>query len=176
MPERKFPIVINKCNSEIDLLLDNKKQLLNLLGDCLTPQFYSYFNLLHSNSESLVQFQDRLSRISDWREKGTLRDFTNIIKIEDCRWLDNLVAACFISYAKTSDNIPKGNCKGLTLIVPSSKDYIFNCLKESARNIWKYPDIFEETNLNSHQIYENNQIIFSNINKAIKMFDKKFTT
>ena len=109
MPERKFPIVINKCNSEIDLLLDNKRQLLNVLEDCLTPQFYSYFNLLHSNSESLVQFQDRLSRIAEWREKDIKRFYKNIIKIEDCRWLDNLVAACFISYAKTMI-ISKGNC------------------------------------------------------------------
>ena len=171
MPERQFPLIINNDPNEMMILLDNKKEFIKLLDNILIPEIYGYMQILYDSSETLSKFQNKLSGIAEWRDKDIREFYKKIIKSQHCKWLDNLIAACFISVAKTMI-VCKGNTPGITLIVPSSKEFIYQCLRESARNIWKCPDLYKTDGYVSKQIYENNQEIFGSISKSI---DKTIT-
>ena len=67
-----------------------------------------------------------------------------IVRVSNCDWLEDLITAVFISHTKILASLGN-NSKRVNLTIPKSSNFIHKCYINSAREMWKNPYLFDES-------------------------------
>ena len=144
MPERLYPIKPT-TGEMVPIHIDNKQEYSKRLTGLLRPHIYKHLLELYESSKSggnntISNFQQKLENIGNWTTTQQSKFCSKIIKSEDCEWLNDLIAAVFVS---TSTIMICGSNIDTTVIikVPSDKTFCHECIKQCAREVWQNPTL-----------------------------------
>ena len=166
----------------ITVLVDAKQEYTKQLTNIIVPFIYdgiksiydSTVNICKMNNDRsvLMRFQEQLSLIPKWNQDIINEEYDRISTDSGCDWLDELVTAVFLSHTKILAAIKSGNKKNkINLKIPKIDHFIHKCYIESAREIWKNPYLFNETNNQSdfqRNVMDSHKIICSSIEETIR--------
>ena len=144
----------------INVLVDAKteytKQLTALLSPLLYEGFVSIFDeandikkttqdLRYDDVCNLQIFQDLLRKIPKWNQDIIDGEKDRIILKSNCGWIEELLAAVFISNAKILSVIRLQNMEQkMKLKIPKISTFIHRCYIESAREFYKNIYLFDD--------------------------------
>ena len=176
---------------ELGILSDAKNEFTEQIILLLTPRIYegirSIFELCkkkcsenNSNENSLLpSFQILLSDISKWNNETIMNEYERIEKKTNCKYLEDLLTAVFISHTRVLSSIRNSNKKkNINLKIPKIHNFIHKCYINTAREFWKYTYLFNETN-NKLEVQKNmkqlediiKQSILLTIRKLLPVYD-----
>ena len=87
-------------------LLEVKQEYTKQLSNLLVPVIYEGLNSIYkeakkNNKDSpMKMFQILLSRIPNWNQNIIIGEYNRIVHQTQCDWINDLITAVFISYAK----------------------------------------------------------------------------
>jgi len=176
---------------ELGILSDAKNEFTEQIIMLLTPRIHegirSIFELCkkkcienNSNENSLLpSFQLLLSDISKWNNETIMNEYERIQKKTNCKYLEDLLTAVFISHTRVLSSIRNSNKKkNINLKIPKIHNFIHKCYINTAREFWKYTYLFNETN-NKLEVQKNmkqlediiKQSILLTIRKLLPVYD-----
>jgi hypothetical protein len=136
--------------AELNLLLENKKELISHLNDILTEsillecqkiydQTRKELSMNDSNAKLLKKYQEQLTLIPEWSKQEKNLLYVNIVKRTGISYLGELIKAIIVNQIKIiiktenpSLEIPK-----IKFYIPSAENFVHMCLITVARVIWK---------------------------------------
>jgi hypothetical protein len=90
-------------------------------------------------------FQDLLSRIPKWSQDIINKDYSRIIDVTQCDWIDDLLKVVYVSHIKVLTIVHNSQKnKKISLSVPSGSYFMHLCYIEIAREFWKNPYLFSD--------------------------------
>ena len=176
---------------ELGILSDAKNEFTEQIIMLLTPRIHegirSIFELCKkkciekkSDENSLLpSFQLLLSDISKWNNETIMNEYERIQKKTNCKYLEDLLTAVFISHTRVLSSIRNSNKKkNINLKIPKIHNFIHKCYINTAREFWKYTYLFNETN-NKLEVQKNmkqlediiKQSILLTIRKLLPVYD-----
>lgn len=164
------------------LLVEAKREYTEQLVIFLTDAMYDEFNVLWKDcvdkSEPMLSFQGRLEEIVDWDEKTMIQRTDSCISKSGCNFIDDLITAVFVAHMKTLMTIKNSNNKDkYRLQIPTANKFVYECLVQCSRELWKSPYLFYQNELENRQIKrtqmqknlrEVEQLIVDSIKKTIR--------
>lgn len=100
----------------------------------------------HEEEKILIIFQERLSDIASWNNDQKIELSDEIIFVSSCDWIDDLITAVFVLHTKILGTIRSKNPpKKINIDIPDTKEFIYTCYLDIAREIWKHVYLFQET-------------------------------
>ena len=170
-------------NLALLVLLEAKIEYTNKLIDILLPRFTEGFESMFETTSHLandhpdkilIVFQNTLQSVPSWGSETLDKEYSRIIKLSNCVWIDDLLSAVFICNAKilSVSKLDNKNNTPIQLNVPTSKYFIHQCYIDISRELWKNPYPIYTKNLNHYDILENknkvHQIIRDCIHSTIR--------
>lgn len=135
----------------MDVLVEARKEYLENLYECMVPEMISSFYILYLEAEKmcknqnnrLIQYQKFLKEIKNWNN-SIIHQHTEEIK-KMCPYFDELITAVIVSSVKIMSvvRITKPTSK-LSLNIPKSDDFVHECYKAAANDIYKKPYVMAE--------------------------------
>ena len=140
----------------VTVLVDAKeeytKQLISILKPCIYQGVKSIYmdakdicNQDNTPDNTLIVFQDLLSRIPKWSQDIITKEYTRITNVSKCDYIDDLLKVVYVSHIKILTIVHSAQKnKKLSLKVPSGNHFIHLCYIECAREFWKDPYLFSD--------------------------------
>lgn len=135
----------------MDVLVEARREYLENLYECMVPEMISSLYTLYLEAEKLcknqnnrlIQYQKFLKEIKNWNN-SIIRQHTEEIK-KTCPYFDDLITAVILSTVKIMSvvRISKPTSK-LSLNVPKADDFVHDCYKAAAEDIYKKPYVMAE--------------------------------
>lgn len=119
-------------------------QLCDLLIPLLKDGFNSIWIKCKNNKSALKSFQEKLCYVPKWNQDIINNEYSRVIKNTDCKWLDKLIEAVFLSYVKVLSTIRIGKVKNINITIPDTKNFIHKCYIEAARRLWQDPHTIDD--------------------------------
>lgn len=135
----------------LNILVEAKREYLEQLSILMCPpmidvfvEMYEEAYKLSKGRKVLQMFQKLLKDVPEWNETMA-KDHTDNIA-NRCAWFKDLVAAVFVSSVKilSAVRLNKDN-KKLSVKLPTNEVFIHSCYKNVAKELYKDPYIFSET-------------------------------
>ena len=155
----------------INVLVDAKTEYTKQLTNTLAPLIKEGFDSLYEDAckfkedtndpryddySELQIFQDYLRKIPKWNQ-SIIDDETNrIIEKSRCEWLEDLLAAVFISNAKVLSVIRlKNPSHQMKLKIPKLRNFIHKCYVECSREIYQNVYLFDNEDISTIEKQKN---------------------
>jgi hypothetical protein len=110
----------------------------------------------------LRTFQNMLTRIPEWNEATLQTEEERIVKVTNCRYMDDLLMGVFIAYMKSFASLHyRGSQSELKIDFdrPTLGKFIHELYKHSARKLWQMAYYFKTIGVSSEQQARNRQEI-----------------
>ena len=175
--------------SNINILVEAKKEYTNQLQKLLRPRIYEGFKSIYEDiinigykeleenkiqTSSLIKtFQKMLKEVPQWNQEMINNEYNRILKISNCDYFENLIEAVFIANIKILTSVQiNNNSKNININIPQSSHFMHKCYIKSANEIYKNPYIFDNSkNLTPKEKHNNLRevllLIDNSINNAI---------
>ena len=129
----------------VDAKTEYTQQFINIVKPCVYKSVHNLFIKSKKSKYVLKKFQEELSQIPLWNQDIIDKEYTNIMSMSNCDWLDDLITAVFLSHTRilTSINLSKDKGK-INLKIPLRSHFIHKCYVDVARNIWKNSLLFDD--------------------------------
>lgn len=167
----------------INVLVDAKTEYTKQLTNILTPLLLEGFNSLYEeavqfkettknpdydNYSELQIFQDYLRKIPKWNQDIIDTETNRIISKSKCEWLEDLLAAVFISNAKILSVVRlKNPDHKMNLKIPKLRNFIHKCYVECSREIYKNVYLFDNEEITTIDKQKNVRDITNIIKEGI---------
>ena len=125
----------------------------------------------------LRTFQNMLTRIPEWNEATLQTEEDRIVKVTNCRYMDDLLMGVFISYMKSFASLHyRGSQSELKIEFdrPSLGKFIHELYKHSARKLWQMAYYFETVGVSSEQQARNRQEIEKVVTDCMEQVIRSF--
>ena len=168
----------------INVLVDAKNEYTTQLTNILTPHLYTgaltnIYNkaveLTAEEEDHIATFKTLLKNVPKWNQNVIEEVTEYILDKSQCKWLDDLLTAVFMSNARiltaVRTHTPKN--KRLDLTIPTTDHFIHQCYIEIAREMYKNPYLFDVDQLNSNERHRNMRETLELINNCIHQAVRK---
>lgn len=167
----------------INVLVDAKteytKQLTNTLANLIKEGFDSLYedackfkedtnDPRYDDYSELQIFQDYLRKIPKWNQSIIDDETKRIINKSQCEWLEDLLAAVFISNAKVLSVIRlKNPSQQMKLKIPKLRNFIHKCYVECSREIYQNVYLFDNEEISTIEKQKNVRDIMNIVKEGI---------
>ena len=135
----------------LSVLTEAKREYIGQLCHLMCPVMIETFDKLYEESYTmsngrkvLVMFQKLLKEVPNWSDAMSKQHTDNIAN--RCAWFNDLLAAVFVSCVKILSSVRLGkDNKKISLKLPSNEVFIQTCYNNVARDLYKDPYIFSES-------------------------------
>jgi len=118
-----------------------------------------------------------LTRIPEWNEATLQTEEERIVKVTNCRYMDDLLMGVFISYMKSFASLHyRGSQSELKIEFdrPSVGKFIHELYKHSARKLWQMAYYFKTVGVTSEQQARNRQEIEKVVTDCMEQVIRSF--
>ena len=144
--------------TNVNVLVEAKQEYTNQLLTVLAGEIFKGIESMFKASENyckehkdknvLRKFQLVLSKTPSWNEDKIKTEFERIKNESGCDYLEGLLTATFVSHTKILASIKNTNNKdNIEIDVPNGFHFIHKVYIECARCFWKYPYLFDNSNI-----------------------------
>lgn len=167
----------------INVLVDAKTEYTKQLTNILTPLIFEGFTSLYEEAvqfkdetqdpryeeySELQIFQDYLRKIPKWNQDLIDDETKRIITKSKCEWLEDLLAAVFISNAKILSVIRiKNPTHQMKLKIPKLRNFIHKCYVECSREIYQNVYLFDNEEVSTVEKQKNVRDVMNIIRDGI---------
>lgn len=161
-----------------------REHLVGLLVSPVADGFWSIYDsakeLCERNGQLdqvLRTFQNMLTRIPEWNEDTLQKEEDRIVKVTNCRYMDDLLMGVFISYMKSFASLHyRGSQSELKIEFdrPSVGKFIHELYKHSARKLWQMAYYFKTVGVTSEQQARNRQEIEKVVTDCMEQVIRSF--
>lgn len=161
-----------------------REHLVGLLVSPVADGFWSIYEsakeLCERNGQMdqvLRTFQNMLTRIPEWNEDTLHKEEERIVKVTNCRYMDDLLMGVFISYMKSFASLHyRGSQSELKIEFdrPSLGKFIHELYKHSARKLWQMAYYFKTVGVTSEQQARNRQEIEKVVTDCMEQVIRSF--
>ena len=126
----------------------------------------------------LRTFQNMLTRIPEWNEATLQTEEERIVKVTNCRYMDDLLMGVFIAYMKSFASLHyRGSQSELKIDFdrPTLGKFIHELYKHSARKLWQMAYYFKTIGVSSEQQARNRQEIEKVITDCMEHVIRSFS-
>jgi len=165
---------LGQCNNK-EILVETKKEYTYQLISNLSEHIYDGLKSIYDSSifesqkkktdNNFILFQKYLENIPKWNQEIIEGEYKRIVTKSGCDYLQDLISAVFISFAKVLTYGSKTE-NSIKLEIPKVHHFIHKCYIETAREIWKNPWLFSEV-CDAVKRQKNLHEIFTLINESI---------
>jgi hypothetical protein len=135
----------------LNVLVEAKREYLGQLSHLMCPVMIETFDKIFEEAYTmskgrkvLIMFQKLLKEVPNWNE-GMSRQHTDNIA-NRCAWFNDLLAAVFVSCVKILSSVRLGkDNKKISLKLPTNETFIQTCYNNVAKDLYKDPYIFTES-------------------------------
>lgn len=125
----------------------------------------------------LRTFQNMLTRIPEWSDNTLSTEVDRIVKVTNCKYLDDLLMGVFISYMKSFASLHyRGSQSELKIDFerPSVGKFVHELYKHSARKLWQMAYYFKTVGVSSEQQARNRQEIEKVVTECMEQVIRSF--
>ena len=161
-----------------------REHLVGLLVGPVSDGFWSIHDsakeLCDRNSQPdqvLRTFQNMLTRIPEWSDATLSTEVERILKITNCKYMDDLLMGVFIAYMKSFASLHyRGSQSELKIDFdrPSFAKFIHELYKHSARKMWQMAYYFKTVGVSSEQQARNRQEIEKIVTECMEQVIRSF--
>jgi hypothetical protein len=161
-----------------------REHLVGLVVSPVADGFWSIYDsakeLCERNGQMdqvLRTFQNMLTRIPEWNEDTLQKEEERIVKVTNCRYMDDLLMGVFISYMKSFASLHyRGSQSELKIEFdrPSLGKFIHELYKHSARKLWQMAYYFKTVGVTSEQQARNRQEIEKVVTDCMEQVIRSF--
>ena len=161
--------------NNIEYLTTIKKEYQEQLNNILTPHIYSGIKQLYkdvkdsckkrSEKNIMSQFQQQMKYIPQWNIDMINREAKRIIQKSQCEYLQDLVAAVFLSNTKILS--ATSTEKNIDVNVPTVPNFIHSIYQEVARGLYSHPDLIRDYDIDRWEETQNYREVINIITSAI---------
>jgi Family of unknown function (DUF5764) len=161
-----------------------REHLVGLLVSPVADGFWSIHDsakeLCERNSQPdqvLRTFQNMLTRIPEWSDNTLSTEVERILKVTNCRYMDDLLMGVFIAYMKSFASLHyRGSQSELKIEFerPSFAKFIHELYKHSARKMWQMAYYFKTVGVSSEQQARNRQDIEKIVTECMEQVIRSF--
>lgn len=161
-----------------------REHLVGLLVSPVADGFWSIYDsakeLCERNGQIdqvLRTFQNMLTRIPEWNEATLQTEEERIVKVTNCRYMDDLLMGVFISYMKSFASLHyRGSQSELKIEFdrPTLGKFIHELYKHSARKLWQMAYYFKTVGVTSEQQARNRQEIEKVVTDCMEQVIRSF--
>ena len=135
----------------LNVLVEAKREYLGQLSHLMCPVMIETFDKIFEEAYTmskgrkvLIMFQKLLKEVPNWNEGMSKQHTDNIAN--RCAWFNDLLAAVFVSCVKILSSVRLGkDNKKISLKLPTNETFIQTCYNNMAKDIYKDPYIFTES-------------------------------
>jgi|SRR5210317_2202024 hypothetical protein len=135
----------------LNVLVEAKREYLGQLSHLMCPVMIETFDKIFEEAYTmskgrkvLIMFQKLLKEVPNWNEGMSKQHTDNIAN--RCAWFNDLLAAVFVSCVKILSSVRLGkDNKKISLKLPTNETFIQTCYNNIAKDIYKDPYIFTES-------------------------------
>ena len=135
----------------LNVLVEAKREYLGQLSHLMCPVMIETFDKIFEEAYTmskgrkvLIMFQKLLKEVPNWNEGMSKQHTDNITN--RCAWFNDLLAAVFVSCVKILSSVRLGkDNKKISLKLPTNETFIQTCYNNIAKDIYKDPYIFTES-------------------------------
>ncbi len=161
-------------NDGLTVLVEAKKEYMAQLCAVLCPQMIETFELMYTEAmkmskgkQVLQQFQKLLREVKNW--SNTMIGEHEAKLKNTCGFLDDLIAAVFVSYVKILSSVRLNSTdKKMSVKMPQTDIVIHACFKAAANDLYKSPYIYHDDMSEYQRDEELVKRFVETINEAIK--------
>lgn len=161
-------------NDGLTVLVEAKKEYMAQLCAVLCPQMIETFELMYTEAmkmskgkQVLQQFQKLLREVKNW--SNTMIGEHEAKLKNTCGFLDDLIAAVFVSYVKILSSVRLNSTdKKMSVKMPQTDVVIHACFKAAANDLYKSPYIYHDDMSEYQRDEELVKRFVETINEAIK--------
>jgi len=125
----------------------------------------------------LRTFQNMLTRIPEWSDSTLSTEVERIVKVTNCKYMDDLLMGVFIAYMKSFASLHyRGSQSELKIDFdrPSFAKFIHELYKHSARKMWQMAYYFKTIGVSSEQQARNRQEIEKIVTDCMEQVIRSF--
>ncbi len=135
----------------LNVLVEAKREYLGQLSHLMCPVMIETFDKIFEEAYTmskgrkvLIMFQKLLKEVPNWNEGMSKQHTDNIAN--RCAWFNDLLAAVFVSCVKILSSVRLGKeNKKISLKLPTNETFIQTCYNNIAKDIYKDPYIFTDS-------------------------------
>ena len=135
----------------LNVLVEAKREYLGQLSHLMCPVMIETFDKIFEEAYTmskgrkvLIMFQKLLKEVPNWNEGMSKQHTDNIAN--RCAWFNDLLAAVFVSCVKILSSVRLGkDNKKISLKLPTNETFIQTCYNNIAKDIYKDPYIFTDS-------------------------------
>lgn len=170
--------------TSINALVDAKTEYTKQLTSILSPLIYEGFQSIYNEAteiknstedpryddfSNLKIFQDFLRKIPKWNQDMIDAETERIIDKTNCKWLEKLIGAVFISNAKVLSTIRTQNFgQKMKLEIPTTSRFIHKCYIESGREFYRNVYLFDDEDVSPFEKQKNIRECLTIVKEAIQ--------
>jgi hypothetical protein len=161
-----------------------REHLVGLLVSPVADGFWS----IHDSAKDLCDrngqpdqilrtFQNMLTRIPEWSDSTLSTEVERILKVTNCKYMDDLLMGVFIAYMKSFASLHyRGSQSELKIEFerPSFAKFIHELYKHSARKMWQMAYYFKTVGVSSEQQARNRQDIEKIVTECMEQVIRSF--
>jgi hypothetical protein len=161
-----------------------REHLVGLLVSPVSDGFWS----IHDSAKDLCDrngqpdqilrtFQNMLTRIPEWSDSTLSTEVERILKVTNCKYMDDLLMGVFIAYMKSFASLHyRGSQSELKIEFerPSFAKFIHELYKHSARKMWQMAYYFKTVGVSSEQQARNRQDIEKIVTECMEQVIRSF--
>jgi len=125
----------------------------------------------------LRTFQNMLTRIPEWSDATLSTEVERILKVTNCKYMDDLLMGVFISYMKSFASLHyRGSQSQLKVEFdrPSFAKFVHELYKHSARKMWQMAYYFKTVGISSEQQARNRQEVEKIVTECMEHVIRSF--
>ena len=125
--------------TELQALLDNKKEYIEHLYEIMIPSIISEFQSIYlkgAKSRALQDFQKNIVDINTWNDVLITDFYNRLLNKSSCNYFKDLLKGILVTLLKIYV-IQDSTKKYIKLHVPIPRNFVYECLKNCARVTWK---------------------------------------
>ena len=170
--------------TSINALVDAKTEYTKQLTGILSPLIYEGFQSIYNEANEIKEntedpryddfsnlkiFQDFLRKIPKWNQDIIDTETERIIQKTNCKWLEKLIGAVFISNAKVLSTIRTQNFdQKMKLEIPNTSRFIHKCYIEAGREFYRNVYLFDDDDISPYDKQKNIRECLSIIKDSIQ--------
>jgi hypothetical protein len=161
-----------------------REHLVGLLVSPVADGFWS----IHDSAKDLCDrngqpdqilrtFQNMLTRIPEWSDSTLSTEVERILKVTNCKYMDDLLMGVFIAYMKSFASLHyRGSQSQLKIEFdrPSFAKFIHELYKHSARKMWQMAYYFKTVGVSSEQQARNRQEVEKIVTECMEQVIRSF--
>jgi Family of unknown function (DUF5764) len=161
-----------------------REHLVGLLVSPVADGFWS----IHDSAKELCDrngqpdqilrtFQNMLTRIPEWSDSTLSTEVERILKVTNCKYMDDLLMGVFIAYMKSFASLHyRGSQSQLKIEFdrPSFAKFIHELYKHSARKMWQMAYYFKTVGVSSEQQARNRQEVEKIVTECMEQVIRSF--